>query len=91
MSTACTVRLSSKGQIVIPVTLRRRFGLKTGQLLVLRDREGEIALRPVERAHAELQAALKRARAWVRRSGRDLVEELHARRRAEHARDTRRR
>ena len=30
------VRVSSKGQIVIPVAVRRRLGLKTGQPLAIR-------------------------------------------------------
>ncbi|SRR5712692_10914527 len=41
------VRVSSKGQIVIPVAVRRRLGLKTGQPLAIRaNTQDEIVLRP---------------------------------------------
>lgn len=41
------ITLSEKGQIVIPVELRKRYGLKKGDKLVLEDRNGSIILRPL--------------------------------------------
>ncbi len=86
------VRVSSKGQIVIPAALRRRLGLKTGQSLAVRAGNGrEVVFVPVEEQPPDIDEMLKRARAWAARSGRDLVEELHRRRRAERRQETRRR
>lgn len=43
------VTISEKGQIVIPASLRRQFGLKKGDRLALEAVEGAILLRPVPR------------------------------------------
>lgn len=82
------VRLSSKGQLVIPASLRRRLGLKTGQALAVRAGTlREIVLSPAEEDSLGLEAMLDRARAWSGRHRRDLVAELHDRRRRERARE----
>lgn len=39
--------LSSKGQLVIPARLRRRFGIKPGTAIRFLERDGEIVLQPV--------------------------------------------
>jgi AbrB family looped-hinge helix DNA binding protein len=81
------VRLSSKGQLVIPAALRRRLGLKTGQALAVRSgAHREIVLTPAETASHGLDVMLGQARAWVAARQRNLVEELHQRRRRERAR-----
>jgi AbrB family looped-hinge helix DNA binding protein len=82
------VRLSSKGQLVIPASLRRRLGLKTGQALAVRTgTRREIVLSPAEEDSLGLEAMLDRARAWSGVRRRDLVAELHDRRRRERARE----
>jgi AbrB family looped-hinge helix DNA binding protein len=82
------VRLSSKGQLVIPAPLRRKLGLKTGQALAVRTGvRREIVLSPAEEDSQGLEAMLDRARVWVVARRRDLVEELHDRRRRERARE----
>jgi AbrB family looped-hinge helix DNA binding protein len=84
---ATVVRLSSKGQLVIPASLRRKLGLKTGQALTVRtSADREIVLSPAERDAKGLEAMLERTRRWPRSSRRDLVEELHERRRRERER-----
>lgn len=84
------VRISSKGQIVIPASVRRQLGLKAGQSLTVRTGRGrQVVLLPVEDGAPDVEDMLRRARAWVTRTGRDLVEELHERRRAERAREAR--
>ena len=84
---AQVVRLSSKGQLVIPAALRRRLGLKTGQALAVRTRpHREIVLSPAEDSQG-LETMLRRARSWAGRRRRDLVEELHERRRRERERE----
>jgi AbrB family looped-hinge helix DNA binding protein len=82
------VRLSSKGQLVIPASLRRRLGLKTGQALAVRTgTRREIVLSPAEEDSLGLEAMLDRARAWSGGRRRNLVAELHDRRRRERARE----
>lgn len=86
------VRLSSKGQLVIPAALRRKLGLKTGQVLTVRgggDREIVITL--AETDSRTLERALRRARSWATARRRDLVDELHQRRRRERERQVGRR
>ncbi len=39
--------VTSKGQIVIPSKLRRKFGIKKGTQVCLYEREGEIVVRPL--------------------------------------------
>ncbi len=77
------ITLSEKGQIVIPVELRRRYGLKKGDKLVLEERNGSIILRPLPKhpfvelrgkfrslpGEEKLTAALLKERAVERDSG----------------------
>ena len=85
---ATVVRLSSKGQLVIPAALRRKLGLKTGQALAVRaGAHRDIVLSPAEEASQGLDAMLRQARSWADGRGRDLVEELHERRRRERTRE----
>ncbi len=39
--------VTSKGQVVIPSRLRRKFGVKKGTQVYLYERDGEIVIRPV--------------------------------------------
>ena len=41
-----TTVVSSRGQITLPARLRKRLGIKGGDVIVLEDRGHEIALRP---------------------------------------------
>ena len=41
-----TLVVSSRGQITLPALLRKRLGLKTGDVLILEDRGSEIVLKP---------------------------------------------
>ena len=85
---ARVVRLSSKGQLVIPAPLRRKLGWKTGQALAVRTgSHREIVFSPAEADSQSLEMMLRRARSWAAGRRRDLVEELHARRRRERERD----
>jgi len=85
---ATVVRLSSKGQLVIPARLRRKLGLTTGQALAVRaGTHREIVLSPAEEDSRGLEAMLEQARSWVATRRRDLVAELHDRRRRERIRE----
>jgi AbrB family looped-hinge helix DNA binding protein len=86
------VLLSSKGQVVIPAAVRRRLGLQTGQRLAFCvTGERRILLEPIENGASNLDTDLARARAWVARTQRDLVGELHRRRERDRALMERRR
>ncbi len=41
-----TLVVSSRGQITLPATLRRRLGIKGGDVMTLEDRSDEIVLKP---------------------------------------------
>jgi len=41
------VKLSAKGQIVIPARIRRELGLSEGDRLFIERRQGEVILKPV--------------------------------------------
>lgn len=54
------VRVSSKGQIVLPVEVRRKYGISAGQRMRLLDVGGHLSLFPVtEDAVAEAFGMLK--------------------------------
>lgn len=87
-----TLRVSSKGQIVIPVKLRRAMGLVTGgELRVRLESSRKLVLTLPEYDDQALRQIFERSREWTRKTGRDLVEELHERRRLERAERARRR
>ena len=52
-------KISSKGQVVIPAELRKRYGLKRGTRAVWREQKGQLILTPIERLLDEIQGSLK--------------------------------
>jgi len=51
---------TTKGQIVIPATLRHKYGIKVGTKIIVRDNGDEITLKPVtEQYLRKLQGSLK--------------------------------
>ena len=38
--------VSSRGQITLPVSIRKRLGIEAGDVIILEDQNGEIVLRP---------------------------------------------
>jgi len=77
------VRVNQQGRIVIPADCRAAAGIKPGdELLIESVGEGELRLRTRRQALKEAQAIVARYS-----SGRDLVAELIAERRAEAARE----
>jgi AbrB family looped-hinge helix DNA binding protein len=52
-------KISSKGQVVIPAELRKRYGLKGGTRAVWREQKGQLVLTPIERLLDEIQGSLK--------------------------------
>ena len=43
---SATLVVSSRGQITLPATTRKRMGIKGGDVVILEDRGGEIVLKP---------------------------------------------
>jgi AbrB family looped-hinge helix DNA binding protein len=58
-----TTRLSQRGQVVIPKTIRDRLGIERGQVLEVEEIEGAIVLR------VKTQAAAPAGRDWRRWRG----------------------
>jgi AbrB family looped-hinge helix DNA binding protein len=57
-----TSTVTSKGQLVVPARLRRRFGIKPGTEVRFIEREGEIVFQPVTKEFIRsLQGSLKEA------------------------------
>jgi AbrB family looped-hinge helix DNA binding protein len=52
--------INARGQIVIPVALRKKYGITKGMKITILDNDDEIILRPVTRERiAKLKGALK--------------------------------
>ena len=53
-------RITAKGQIVIPVALRQKNGIKNGTKIIVTDNDGFITLKPItEQYLRNLQGSLK--------------------------------
>jgi len=53
-------RVTSKGQIVIPAVLRRKYGIRNGTRIIVLDNGKEIVLKPVTDEYLrKLQGSLK--------------------------------
>jgi AbrB family looped-hinge helix DNA binding protein len=78
-----TVRVSSKGQVVLPADVRRELGLVSGRQLRLTREGTKIILTPVEATGRSSATALRKIRSAARAHSRDGVQELHERRRRE--------
>ena len=46
-----TARVTSKGQLVVPSRLRRKYGIKPGTKICFIERDNEILFQPVTRAY----------------------------------------
>lgn len=78
MGALTIVRLSGKGQLVIPTEIRNKYNLRKGDRFLVREEAGEIVLRPLERhTLLELRGAYK--------GGTSLAEALVGERQSERA------
>lgn len=86
MNEFATTRLSSKGQVVIPETIRRRLGLESGTEFVVVGQDGTVVLKVIETpAMREFDEIVARAREGARRAGlgrSDIAEAIRAARSA---------
>ena len=54
------IYVSAKGQVVIPIALRRKYGIKNGTKIIITDVGDAIVLRPVTEQYLKnLQGSLK--------------------------------
>ena len=60
-----TVIVSNRGQLTLPVGLRKRFGIQSGGPVIIEDRNGEIVLKPAVVMEIELYSDEQIA-AWDR-------------------------
>ncbi|MEW6328898.1 MAG: AbrB/MazE/SpoVT family DNA-binding domain-containing protein [Candidatus Micrarchaeota archaeon] len=84
------VRMSSRGQFVLPHSLRKRFGMRRGEKMIVVEENGTIVMRPVQRLKDSLEDEIylmqRAARAWeqiekgkARKMGKDaFLKELSA-------------
>ena len=79
-----SAKLIKGGKIVIPAELRREFGFKEGDTLVLDRDGGGISIKSYDQVVREVQATF---RAMLGDQARSMVDELIAERRAEAARE----
>ena len=55
-----SVRMSSKGQVIVPAKLRERLGLKSGTRATWKEEKGRLVLTPItERRIDEIMGCLK--------------------------------
>jgi AbrB family looped-hinge helix DNA binding protein len=83
--------MSSKGQVVIPAWAREGLALRPGDEMTVEidpHEPGTIILQV--RRIRNVDRVLEAGSRWLGATGRDLVEELHATRRTERARERRR-
>jgi len=71
-----TLVVSSRGQITLPVALRKRFGIKSGDVVILEEHGNEIVLKPAAVVEIEYYDDTQIAQ-W------DHEDKLSARKRAE--------
>ncbi len=55
-----------KGQVVIPARLRHRLGIKKGTRLYVKERNGEIVLRPLTREYFQKMSGILKGSGLVR-------------------------
>jgi len=76
------VTISQKGQISLPAVLRKRYGLKKGDKLIVEDKDGSIMLKPLPK-HPLLDLRGKYSSKGKKRLTELLLEERKADRKRE--------
>ena len=54
-------KVGKRGAVVIPASLRRRFGIKEGSLVIAEEREGGVLIRPAAAFPIEMYTPERRA------------------------------
>ena len=70
METVPVIRMSSKGQVVIPEDVRERLGLRSGAEFVVLETGDQVVLKPIHRpSKAEWDRLMREARRQARAAG----------------------
>jgi AbrB family looped-hinge helix DNA binding protein len=56
-----TIKMGKRGTLVLPVKLRKQFGLEDGSLLITEAKDGEIRIRPAVAVEVEVYTPERRA------------------------------
>ncbi len=51
MVTQSTITFTTKGQVVIPLKLRRRLGIEAGTRAIVEEQDGKLILKPITAAY----------------------------------------
>ncbi|MBI4589785.1 MAG: AbrB/MazE/SpoVT family DNA-binding domain-containing protein [Candidatus Rokubacteria bacterium] len=60
-----TARVTSKGQLVVPSRLRRKYGIKPGTKICFIERDSEILFQPVTREYIRSVCGLLKSETFV--------------------------
>lgn len=69
MVTFATTKLSTRGQIVIPESIRDRCGFEPGLEFLVIENAGELVFRPIQPVTSDFKAIMARARKAARKAG----------------------
>lgn len=70
MKTLATTRMSSKGQVVIPESIRARLGLEPGTQFIVVGEDDAVILKTIQQpSMAEFDALVRKARRQARSAG----------------------
>ena len=65
-----TVIVGERGQITIPKEIRKKYGIKKKQPLIIEDKDGEIAIKPA------VAVPLKELEKLIRKFDNDFIKEI---------------
>lgn len=68
-----TLIVSSRGQITLPAEVRKQFGIKSGEPVIIEERNGELVLKPATVLEVEMYTP-ERIAAWDREDRLDDAE-----------------
>jgi len=71
--------ITQKGQVTIPISIRKKLGLKTGQKVAFTDRGKEIVIEPIPN-FLDLMGSLKTKKKYDKRKARKAIGEYLAQR-----------
>jgi len=80
-----TARVTSKGQLVVPAAIRRRYHIKPGTRIVFIEENGRLIMQPVTRAYIESFHGIFKLKPGEKSAVQELLEDRAADRKREDA------
>ncbi|MFA6560427.1 MAG: AbrB/MazE/SpoVT family DNA-binding domain-containing protein [Verrucomicrobiia bacterium] len=80
-----TARVKSKGQLVVPAKIRRRFNIKPGTRIVFIEENGRLIMQPVTREYIESFHGIFNLKPGEKSAVQELLEDRAADRKREDA------